>query len=244
MVIEEFVMNKHKGILIVCEGISGSGKSEGVNRLVDYFQTKKYPVAFFEWNSNRVIRRTIFLFQSMKILSPTVYSILQWLSFLIDYFMRITPFLRRNYVVIVDRYVYTGLTRDIVNNSNRILGKFISHLSRKPDMILFYDTGLHICYERIKSRGKVLFHPNQAIHRNNLLKNKELYYLKKLLYQYHKLLEEPKLQKSSNIIFIKEIGVDICNRVNSYIIQKFSLITNDRTMEINPNESICYRDRY
>jgi dTMP kinase len=242
MVSEDFVFNKHKGILIVCEGISGSGKSEGVNRLVEYFRNKKYPVEFFEWNSNRTIRKMITRFHAMGILSPTIYSILQWLSFIIDYFLKIMPLLRRNYVVIVDRYVYTGLTRDIVNNSNQILGKAISHLSRKPDMILFYDTGLHICYERIKSRGKVLFHPNQAIHRNNLLKNKELYYLKKLLYQYHVLLEEPKLRKTSNIIFIKEIGDDVCNLVNGYIIQKSSII--DRIMEINPNESICYRDRY
>lgn len=242
MVLEEFVFNKRKGILIVCEGISGSGKSEGVNRLVEYFHNKKYPVVFFEWNSNRTIRKMIGMFHSMGVLSPTIYSILQWFSFIIDYILKITPLLRRNYVVIVDRYVYTGLTRDTVNKSNQVLGKGIYHLSRIPDMILFYDTGLHICYERIKSRGKILFHPNQTIHRNNLLKNKELYYLKKLLYQYHKLLEEPKLQKACNIIFIKEIGDDVCNKVNSYIIQKSSII--DRTMEINPNESICYRDRY
>lgn len=242
MVSEDFIFNKHKGILIVCEGISGSGKSEGVNRLVEYFRNKKYPVEFFEWNSNRAIRKMIARFHSMGILSPTIYSILQWTSFIIDYFLKILPLLRRNYVVIVDRYVYTGLTRDIVNNSNQVLGKVISNLSRKPDMILFYDTGLHICYERIKSRGKVLFHPNQAIHRNNLLKNKELYYLKKLLYQYQVLLNQPKLRKTSNIIFIKEIGDDECNRVNRYIIEKSSII--DRIMEINPNESVCYRDRY
>lgn len=242
MIADEFVLNERKGVLIVCEGISGSGKSEGVTRLAEYFRNKKYPVAFFEWNSNRAIRRMINLLHKMKVLAPTVYSILQWLSFSIDYLLKIIPVLHRNYVVIVDRYVYTGLTRDKVNRSNRILGKIISILCRKPDMLLFYDTGLHICYERIKSRGKTLFHPNQAIHRNNLLKNKELYYLKKLLYQYYKLLKEPKLQQASNIIFIKEIGEDVCNRVNSYIIQKSNII--DRTMEINPNESICYRDRY
>lgn len=242
MVQKDFVFNERKGVLIVCEGISGSGKSEGVNRLMEYFRNKKYPVAFFEWNSNRTIRRMINRFHTMNILSPTIYSIMQWLSFVIDYFGKIIPLLRRNYVVIVDRYVYTGLTRDKVNHSNQVLGKVIGHFSRKPDMILFYDTGLHICYERIKNRGKILFHPNQTIHRNNLLKNKELYYLKKLLYQYYKLLQEPKLRRTSNIIFIKEIGVDVCDKVNNYIIQK-AIIT-DRIMEINANESICYRDRY
>lgn len=242
MAMEDFILNKHKGILIVCEGISGSGKSEGLARLVEYFRNKKYSVVFFEWNSNQVIRHITDGLLKLKILSPTIYSILQWLSFIIDYCRKIVPYLQRNYVVIVDRYVYTGLTRDKVNNSNRVLGKVISRYSRKPDMILFYDTGLHICYERIKSRGKILFHPNQAIHRNNLLKNKELYYLKKLLYQYHQLLAEPSLRKTTNIIFIKEIGDDVCNKVNSYIIQKSNII--DRKMEINPNESICYRDRY
>jgi dTMP kinase len=236
MIPEDWLINKDKGILIAFEGISGSGKSEGITRLVEYFREKKYPMVLIEWNSNPGIRKMIKLMDRMRILTPTVYSMLQWLSFLLDYFFKIIPFLRKNYIVIVDRYFYTGLTRDQINRANRTTGKIIGYFARKPDLLLFYDTELQICYERIKGRGKVLFHPNQKIHRNSLLKNRELYYLKKLLYQYRKLLADPKLHPITNILFLKEVENDLYSIINSYIDRK--LYHRNETMRLNPNESI------
>lgn len=236
MIPEDWLINEDKGILIAFEGISGSGKSEGVTRLIEYFREKKYRLALIEWNSNPGIRKMIKLLDRMGILTPTVYSMLQWISFLVDYFFKIVPFMRKNYIVIVDRYLYTGLTRDQVNHANQITGKIISYFTRKPDLLLFYDTELQICYERIKGRGKVLFHPNQNIHRNNLLKNRELYYLKKLLNQYHKLLADPKLHLATNILYIKRIESDLYNIINGYIDQKF--YHQNETIRLNPNESI------
>jgi dTMP kinase len=224
MIFKSAVMGRDRGTLIVCEGISGSGKSEGVKALLESIRAKNLPVAFFEWNSNPVIRKIIQIFHTVGILSPTIYSILQWLGFMLDYNFKILPLLLRNCIVIVDRYVYTGLTRDIVNKANLRVGKAISSSVRKPDLLLFYDTGLLTCYERIKNRNKILFHPNRLIHRNPLLKNKDLYYLKKLLSQYYKLIHDPEFRKTANVIIVTENDHDIPSKIEEFVAGKYKIL--------------------
>lgn len=220
-------MNKHsyktntqKGVLIVCEGISGSGKSESVTKIYNHLSAQNN-VQIVEWNSNKKIRRITKALCKFKILTSTIYSILQWISFFIDYFTRILPTLNKDNIVIADRYVYTALTRDMVNGSSVLLGKYLCTLVRKPDMIFFYDTNCELCYERILSRGKALFHTNKYIKRNRLLKNKDLYYLKKLRGEYIKILQKSNLFCNTNVVIIKNDAVNVIKKLDQYLKSKY-----------------------
>ncbi len=206
-----------KGTLIAFEGISGCGKSEGIKNLSKYLNSIGYMPKVIEWNSNKTIRRLVNWMHSKNVLFPLLYSILQWLSFTIDYFKKIRPLLKKDEIVIVDRYFYTGLTRDKVNGSVGILGKFISHLVRKPNILILFDTAPGICYERMQYRDKALFHTNKLIKQNRLLKNKDLYYLKKLRNDYVRLLKNQKLFEDTKVFVIKDNNTDFNESIATYI---------------------------
>lgn len=192
--------NRKKGVLIVFEGLSGSGKSLNAGLLLKDLRDKGYDPVLIEWNSNAVIRRLVAWLDSKNKLSANIYSLLQWISFLLDYFRIVMPALWSSRIVIADRYVYTGMTRDSVNGAGKKLGKLIASLVRKPDHIYFIDMPSHICLERLKGRNKALFHTNKRIKGNRLLKNKELYYLNKMRYEYNRLFADTEHIKADKIL--------------------------------------------
>ncbi|RCX12558.1 dTMP kinase [Anaerobacterium chartisolvens] len=208
---------KKKGILIAVEGISGSGKSEGIKEVFEYYKSRGYRASIVEWNSNKRIRCLMELLNRRKLLTPLVYSVLQWLSFYIDYFIKIMPLLKRGYVVIADRYVYTALTRDVVNGAGTAHGLILRSIAAEPDLLMFFDTSPHVCHDRISLRGKALFHTNKFIMNSRLLKNKDLYYLKRLRREYLKLLSKLNTDKDMHIAFINDCSTDISKHIDCYM---------------------------
>ncbi len=211
-----------KGFLIVCEGVSGSGKTEIVGQIFDFLVKKNYPCFLFEWNSNHLVRKLILKLNKNRLLNSTIYSIIQWTGFIFDYLFKIIPRLRSNIIVIADRYIYTGLTRDATNGSPNWFGWLIHHTVRKPDFLVFQDTDLELCYERIKIRGKKLFHPNQVILNNKLLKNKDLYYLRKIRREYLKLFSNPTVMGYIKFVFAKEHNSDTLLKIETLLKQKLN----------------------
>ncbi|MCX7922503.1 MAG: deoxynucleoside kinase [Clostridia bacterium] len=189
-----------KGILLVCEGISGSGKSESIKALTLYLNKLGINPVVVEWNSNNFIRKIVKSLHSKNLLSPLIYSVFQWMSFFIDYFTKFIPALLKGKIVIADRYVYTAYTRDAANGAGKILSNILCRIVRKPDIIIFHDTPPHVCYERIRARGKALFHTNKIILKNSLLRNKNLYYLKKIRGYYIKLFESTNICKDVEVV--------------------------------------------
>jgi len=128
---------KDSGTLIVFEGLSGSGKSENIKKLQTHLDAMPMKNAVMEWNSNKLIRRIVRVLQNKKLLTSNIYSLLQWMGFLVYYITKIKPLLRKKYIVIADRYAFTGLVRDAVNGGSLFIGKRIWPLIRKPNLIFF-----------------------------------------------------------------------------------------------------------
>lgn len=214
---DSFIINKNKGTLIAYEGISGCGKSESIKKITEYLNANGYMAKVIEWNSNHVIRKLIGKLILKGLLTPRNYSFLQWISFFIDYVTKTRRYLNKGGIVIADRYVYTGLTRDKVNCSKKKFKYWICRIVREPDILLFFDTKPEICYERVKKRGKPLFYKNDRIHGSRLLKNKELYYLKKLRYQYLKLIDNPIIMKDTNVFIVINDFKTMNQRIIDYL---------------------------
>ncbi len=222
---ENYTINRQKGILIVFEGISGCGKSKGVESLYRELLSRGFKTKVIEWNSIYLIRRIVKRLHSMNLLTSWIYSILQWISFLLHYFFEIKPYLEKGYILIADRYIYTGQTRDTANGVKRKTGKRVSKFVRKPDLILFYDIDVKVCYERIERRGKILFHPNRRVQCNKVLKTENLYYLEEMHKEYLNLFKDPELVKETNVICIPLESCEVTtmmikNSVEEYIRQK------------------------
>ncbi|NEW06265.1 deoxynucleoside kinase [Paenibacillus sp. SYP-B3998] len=218
------IVNKNQGVLIVCEGISGSGKSETIVKLSNQLRASGYQVNVLEWNSNPIIRSIAAKIDVWGWLTPNVYSLLQWIGFLIDYFRVMVPLLKKKQVVIADRYVYTGATRDAVNGASKLIGKIIVRFTRKPDWLLFCDTPPQICYERIAIRGKTLFHPNKAISQNDQIPNKDLYYLKQMREAYVGLLEDVKAGRNTHVFVLNGNSKIVELFIEDYIAQKLGVL--------------------
>ncbi|MDF2986926.1 MAG: thymidylate kinase [Eubacterium sp.] len=224
-------IHKDIGMLIACEGISGCGKSESIRELSRYLTSIGYSVHVVEWNSNKNIRNMVDFLHSKKLLTAFIYCVLQWISFLKDYFNLILPLLKKDCIVIADRYIFTGLTRDKVNGTTEIIGRLLLKLIRAPDMLFFFDTNPEICKKRIQMRNKELFHPNKYIHKNIFLKDKELYYLKKLRIEYVKCFDKLEAAGSTQVIRIINNNCRMNEFVRDYVEHK----------QYGMNESRFYR---
>lgn len=220
MIHDRWVRNQNKGILIVYEGISGSGKSEGIALLTKDLASLGYPVSVTEWNSNRFIRGAIGVLRKLRVLTPVVYSLLQWISFLIDYWIYIVPKLRRDRIVIADRYVYTGVTRDVVNGAGERLSRLGRFRVRKPDLVVFFDTPPETCSERIQSRGKRLFQPGRPVRQGMQSAELDLLYLIRMRDEYVRIFSDKSLLRDTTVLFVQDSSHKANEVVKAYISQK------------------------
>jgi len=214
---DNFIKTLDRGILIVFEGISGCGKSENVDSLQSYLTGKGYKIRVIEWNSNCIIRGMIEKLKSLRLLTSGVYSFFQWLSFALDYFFIILPLLKKRCIILADRYAYTGLTRDKANGAGGRLGKFIYGRIVKPDLVFFQDVHPRVCYERIRKRGKSLFHTNRRILENRIIKNKDLFYLMKLRKEYLLLFNNHTVKNDADIIWVRNDNEIVKKYVDDFL---------------------------
>jgi dTMP kinase len=103
----------YPGRLITVEGIDGSGKSTQLLLLNRWLTERGYRVRFTEWNSSRLVRRSIRRGKKKDLLTPTTFSLLHAVDFADRLTYQIVPPLKAGMIVLADRYVYTAFGRDV-----------------------------------------------------------------------------------------------------------------------------------
>ena len=71
----------YPGRLITVEGIDGSGKSTQLLLLERWLASRGYRVHFTEWNSSRLVRRSMKRGKKKDLLTPTTFSLLHAVDF-------------------------------------------------------------------------------------------------------------------------------------------------------------------
>jgi len=67
------------------------------------------------------------------------------------------PRLRQEYIVVLDRYIYTIISKNVVfNSSNEEWVENCSKIFRKPDLKIFIDTSVEECLKRKNSENEIL----------------------------------------------------------------------------------------
>jgi dTMP kinase len=141
------------------EGIDGSGKSTQLLLLERWLRTRGYPVHFTEWNSSRLVRRSMSRGKKKNLLTPTTFSLLHAVDFADRLTYQILPPLKAGMIVLADRYVYTAFARDVARGVHPEWVRQVYSFALRPDLTLYFRVPIEISLERLLAgRAKLKYH--------------------------------------------------------------------------------------
>lgn len=149
----------YPGRLIAVEGIDGSGKSTQLLLLERWLRSRGYPVHFTEWNSSRLVRRSMQRGKKKNLLTPTTFSLLHAVDFADRLTYQILPPLKAGMIVLADRYVYTAFARDVARGVHPEWVRGVYSFALRPDLTLYFRVPIEISLERLLAgRAKLKYH--------------------------------------------------------------------------------------
>ena len=149
----------YPGILIIVEGIDGSGKSTQLQLLQKWLLNSKYRVFFTEWNSSALVNETIKRGKKKNLLTPTTFSILHATDFADRLAHLIIPPLKAGMIVCADRYVYTAFARDVIRGVHPEWVRNLYGFAVKPDIQFYFRVPIEVSLKRIlNGRVELKFH--------------------------------------------------------------------------------------
>ena len=105
--------SKPRGLLVAFEGPDGSGKTTQRKLFKTWLKSEGYDVVTTKWNSSDLIKPIIKSRKAVRALSPEEFSLLHGADFRHRVEQIILPALWEGKLVIADRFLFTGLARDV-----------------------------------------------------------------------------------------------------------------------------------
>ena len=139
----------YEGLLVVIEGTDGSGKSTQLELLKRYMQDMSYGVMVSEWKTSRLIAKVIDEAKERNLLNASTYSLLYAADFADRLENQIIPALKAGFIVLLDRYYYTALARDVVRGQDIEWVKNLYEFAPEPDLVFYLDMPVDILLKRI-----------------------------------------------------------------------------------------------
>jgi dTMP kinase len=102
-----------RGLLIAFEGADGSGKTTQRKLFKTWLKSEGYDVVTTKWNSSDLIKPLIKHRKALHVLSPEEFSLLHAADFRHRVDQQILPALWAGKIIIADRFLFTGLARDV-----------------------------------------------------------------------------------------------------------------------------------
>jgi dTMP kinase len=141
--------HNYPGKLIVVEGVDGSGKSTQLDLLRNWLEAKGLSVVFTEWNSSKLISKTIKEAKRANSLIPVTFSILHATDFADRLENIIIPALKAGLVVLADRYCYTAFARDVARGVDKEWVRNLYGFAVRPDGAFYFQLPVEVSLERI-----------------------------------------------------------------------------------------------
>jgi dTMP kinase len=105
--------SRRRGLLVAFEGPDGSGKTTQRKLFKTWLKSEGYDVVTTKWNSSDLIKPIIKSRKAVRALSPEEFSLLHGADFRHRVEQVILPALWDGKLVIADRFLFTGLARDV-----------------------------------------------------------------------------------------------------------------------------------
>ena len=131
--------------------MDGSGKSTQLNLLRNWLEDRGQKVIFTEWNSSKLISKTIKEAKRSNSLIPVTFSLLHATDFADRLENIIKPALKAGLVVLADRYCYTAFARDVARGVDRDWVRNLYGFSIRPDAGFYFQVPIAVSIERIAS---------------------------------------------------------------------------------------------
>src|SRR5947209_12542851 len=141
--------NRHRGKLIVVEGIDGSGKSTQLFLLSRWLRSQGYAVAFSEWNSSPLVRQTTRRGKRKEMFTPTTFSLIHATDFADRMESYILPLVKSGAIVCADRYAYTAFARDVARGVSRRWVRNLYRFAIHPSLAFYFRVPLDVALGRI-----------------------------------------------------------------------------------------------
>jgi dTMP kinase len=142
--------HKYPGWLIVIEGVDGAGRSTQIDLLELWLKVHGYGVLRSDWNSSKLVSRTIRDARRQQSLTPLTYSVLHATDVAARQESEIIPALRAGFVVLADRYVYTAFARDTARGVDRDWIYNLYSFALRPDLAVYLQVSTDLSLERIR----------------------------------------------------------------------------------------------
>ena len=143
-----------RGLLIAFEGPDGSGKTTQRKLFKTWLRSEGYEVVTTKWNSSELIKPLIKSRKTLRVLSAEEFSLLHAADFRHRVESAILPALWAGKVVIADRFLFTGLARDVARGLDLdwVMNLYVPLLW--PDMVFYFSvsaatSGLRVTSTRV-----------------------------------------------------------------------------------------------
>ncbi len=216
--------NGYDGLLIVIEGTDGSGKSTQLELLKKSIQAQSYGVMVSEWKTSRLIAGVIDDAKDRNLLNATTYSLLYAADFADRLENQIIPALKSGFIVLLDRYYYTALARDVVRGQDIEWVKNLYGYAPEPDLVFYLDMPVDVLLKRIIGTTGLDFYESgrDVGFSTDFYKSFEIYQ-KKCLEQYNNMKSEFNFKSIDGTKSIKEIhsvmSEEVQKLLNSGVLQ-------------------------
>ncbi len=196
----------YEGLLIVIEGTDGSGKSTQLELLKKSIQAQSYGVMVSEWKTSRLIANVIDDAKDRNLLNATTYSLLYAADFADRLENQIIPALKSGFIVLLDRYYYTALARDVVRGQDIEWVKNLYDYAHEPDLVFYLDMPVDVLLKRIIGTTGLDFYESgrDVGFSTDFYKSFEIYQ-KKCLEQYNNMKSEYNFKSIDGTLPIKDI---------------------------------------
>jgi len=150
-------------MLIAFEGIDGSGKSTSSRQLRTSLEERGLTVSVVQWTSFMPRRdeenpwfRGAERGRERGTLGPLAFAVWHCADFADRLERSVFPALRRGEIVIMDRYAYTGLVRDVIRGVDEHVVRSLYTFAPEPQLVIYLDVDPALAYERkIASAGSI-----------------------------------------------------------------------------------------
>jgi dTMP kinase len=145
---------RRRGMLIAFEGPDGSGKTTQRKLFKTWLQAEGHDVVSTKWNSSELIKPLVKSRKALHVLSPEEFSLLHAADFRHRVESIILPALWAGKTVIADRFLFTGLARDVARGLDLdwVMNLYVPLLW--PDMVFYFSvsaatSGLRVTTTRV-----------------------------------------------------------------------------------------------
>jgi dTMP kinase len=140
-----------RGLLVAFEGPDGSGKTTQRKLFKTWLQSEGYDVVTTKWNSSDLIKPLIKSRKALHALSPEEFSLLHSADFRHRVEHEILPALWAGKVVIADRFLFTGLARDVARGLDLDWVLKLYQPLLWPDLVFYFAVSAVTSSKRISA---------------------------------------------------------------------------------------------